>query len=236
MPFILRELTGKTRLGEHLRQMRRRRALTLSQMSSITQIQEKYLRSLESCAWSELPEPVYVRQFIKRYVSDLGENPEYFIERYDEECGMCNFASQKHCLPRQRVSALRMLSAHRIFKIFLLAALAVAILTYVGIQINRVLSAPALTVIEPLDGLAVSDARAAVRGMAQEAASIKINGEQILPNPRGEFETIVDLERGLNVITIEARKRYSRPAVIYRTVVVDATGPASGGDVAFSLR
>ena len=68
--------------------------------------------------------------------------------------------------------------------------------------------------------------------LIKEEARIKVNGETVLPSKDGTFEATIMLERGLNIIAVEGKKRYSRPATIYRMVVFD---PPAGDRAALSL-
>ena len=60
-----------------------------------------------------------------------------------------------------------------------------------------------------------------VAGRVFEEAEVYIDGEQILLNQDGTFVAQVDLERGLNLITVEAKKRYSRTSRVDRRVVFE---------------
>ena len=60
-----------------------------------------------------------------------------------------------------------------------------------------------------------------VSGRVDGEATVFIQDEQVVLGDNFNFETIIDLERGLNEIYIQAERRYSRRAVIIRTVVFD---------------
>ena len=63
--------------------------------------------------------------------------------------------------------------------------------------------------------------------MGDDDTTVVINGETVIISEDNTFTTEVDLIRGLNVVTIEAKRRYSRPAVIYRRVVFDPQGQSA---------
>ncbi len=58
-------------------------------------------------------------------------------------------------------------------------------------------------------------------GKADDGAQVVINGERVLMLADGYFEKEVVLERGLNVITVEGSKRYSKSAVTRRRVILE---------------
>jgi hypothetical protein len=68
-------------LGSLLRQTREARGLTLLDASQDTYIRALYLEALEKANLDQLPEPVYVHGFIKRYGDYLGLNGESLLEQ-----------------------------------------------------------------------------------------------------------------------------------------------------------
>jgi cytoskeletal protein RodZ len=78
-------------LGEvaaYLRQCREVRGLSLDEMASKTLIQRRTLQALEEADVAGLPEPVYVRGFIRRYASALGLKGDDVAEAYPIELGV----------------------------------------------------------------------------------------------------------------------------------------------------
>lgn len=68
-------------LGSLLRQTREARGLTLVDASQDIYIRALYLEALEKANLDQLPEPVYVHGFIKRYGDYLGLNGESLLEQ-----------------------------------------------------------------------------------------------------------------------------------------------------------
>jgi len=67
-----------TILGSRLRQVRLQQAISLEQVAAQTKIQQRLLNALEEGRMSDLPEPVYVQGFIKRFAEVLGlDEPEF---------------------------------------------------------------------------------------------------------------------------------------------------------------
>ncbi len=223
MGFAVRPLEDKETLGAKLQQMRRRLAISMEQAAAKTNIQQGYLEALERNDYTQLPEPVYTRNFIKRYVKFLEGDSKYFLKRFDEECGRCDVIQDHMRLPRQRIRGAKLLSSHRFIKIGMIAAVCLGIVGYLGWQINSLIMAPSIELFIPNDGVAVSEARTEVSGQVEERVQVWVNGSSVLPDRSGYFSTLVDLERGPNIINIEAAKRYSRKTVVYRTVVFESS-------------
>lgn len=221
MSFKVRQLEELETIGAKLHAMRRRLAISLDQAAERTHIQRKYLAALEADDHKNLPEPLYTRNFIRTYAKLLDADIDYFLRRYDEECGTCDVLVDPMRLPRQKVAWAKLLVAHRIFKIVIIALAGLAIIGYLGWQISAVMAPPEISLFEPMNGLATLEARVNVSGQTEEQVELWINGVQVILDQDGYFSTVVDLERGLNIIKIEASKRYSKTAELYRTVVFE---------------
>lgn len=219
MAFVIRKFDYAESLGEKLKTIRRCADLTLSEVSAKTKIRKTYLKAFEHGDFSKLPDPVYARNFLKVYVKTLGGDVGYFLKQFEEECGSCDFTKNAR-LPRQRARAFQFLVASRFVKVFVVALVTLGIVGYLGYQIRSILAPPTLIVYEPNDGIMTQEALITVTGLSEEGASVKINGVDVLLSQNGTFELPVALERGLNVISIESTKRYSRPAMEYRRVVL----------------
>lgn len=59
-------------LGSTLRRHRQEKQLTLEQVEARTCIRSRFLRAIEAGKLDELPEPIYIQSFIKKYAETLG--------------------------------------------------------------------------------------------------------------------------------------------------------------------
>ncbi|HBL39800.1 TPA: hypothetical protein DDZ10_03985 [Candidatus Uhrbacteria bacterium] len=231
MSFMIRPLKPGSTIGEELATVRRRLSIPLREASEKTRIQRRYLKALEENRWQDLPEPLYTRNFLRNYARFLGEDPAYFLSRFKEERGCCDLLTPSQ-MPRQRVRKGRFLVTPRLLKLGVLSLLLLGVTGYLGFQVRSILEPPSLSVVSPEDGSKTDSAILIVLGVIKEEARIKVNGETVLPSKDGTFEATIMLERGLNIIAVEGKKRYSRPATIYRMVVFD---PPAGDRAALSL-
>ena len=74
-------------IGPHLSDQRRRLGLTLADCESATKIRAKYLAALEEDRPGELPDPVYVRIFLRGYATFLGLDAGALLAELDERHG-----------------------------------------------------------------------------------------------------------------------------------------------------
>lgn len=219
MVFVVRKLLeGTNTLGEKLRALRRSKAVSLPMMEEATRVQRRYLEALERGRYDELPEPLYTRNYLKAYARALGADDQYFLELYDDEVGQMDLLAP-HRLPRLRVRKGRFL----VFSKFVAAGAVLTVILGIGgyflWQTSALLRPPSVVITNPNDGLTVGSALLSLQGYVKdEDVTVFVNGETVAITDDQNFLTDVDLTRGLNIITIEAKRRYSRKAVIYRRI------------------
>jgi cytoskeleton protein RodZ len=74
-----------TGIGELLRGERERRGLSHSQISRRTRLRKTFIEALENEDWDRLPQPVFVKGFLRSYASVLGIDPERLLGLYSVE-------------------------------------------------------------------------------------------------------------------------------------------------------
>lgn len=232
MGFVMRKLdrVPKT-LGEKLRALRRGKGVTLDIVERDTHIQRRYLEALEHGRYEELPEPMYARNFIRAYARVLEADEQYFIELYEEECGRCDLLTPMR-LPRQRVRKGSLFNLPRAVTTALITSAMLVVVGYFVWQVTELTRPPEVVLYAPTDGMATVDALLPVRGeVLKGEVTLTINDEPVVVNADNTFARTVDLERGLNVIKVEAKRRYSRTAVVYRRVVFEPEDKLSAANV-----
>jgi len=132
-------------------------------------------------------------------------------------------------LPPQPISGVLLVSPHRVFKTIIAAIILAAIGVAVTWEVLRVTTPPALTITEPADNLLTDQTTITLAGRAEPESTVTVNGAPIAVGVDGAFSEKLDLRTGLNIITISASKKFAKPNVIYRKVVVskEETPPVS---------
>lgn len=93
------------KLGDLLRGAREGKGLSLAKAEQGTRIRQRYLQALEEGDYAALPEPVYVKGFLRNYAAFLGLNAEEILDQYYGERGLrsrdvAEVREQIHPLPR----------------------------------------------------------------------------------------------------------------------------------------
>ncbi len=222
MSFVIRQLGDEIGLGQRLKALRGMANRTLGEMEKATKIRRSFLSAFEENAYDRLPEPIYARPLLRTYVRALGGDETYFLERFDIERGTCDFVDRAR-LPIRRTKTWQLFVSHRWLKILLGFILIASLLVYLGLELNTILTPPNLEITQPTDGFVTTEAVIHVQGMTEARAKVTINGQSVLLNPDGSFDREIPLERGVNLLTLEAAKRYSRIATVYRRVIYEPT-------------
>ena len=223
MVFVMRKLDRDPQtLGEKLRALRRGQAVSMDTMERTTHIQRNYLLALEKGDYAALPEPLYTRNFIRSYARVLHADENYFLELYMEECGRCDLVEPLRN-PRQRMRRMKLFVWNRFAAFAFFGVVMTALLGYLGFEVTSITAPPELLIFSPTEASLSHEAHIVIEGIVEREASVFVNGEQIAVHEDRTFSYTVDLEKGLNIIQIEAERRYSRRAILERTVVFEPT-------------
>lgn len=226
MSFLLRRLETTQTIGSLLKHLRKSANRTLLEMSQATKIQQKHLKALEADAWGSLPEPVYTRQLLRMYATALGGDANYVLSRFEKERGTCDILTPVR-LPRKKIRLAGLFSPHRLFASFGVLLLFLGAGVYMTSAISAMRRAPTLEVMSPEEGFVSNAASVRVSGKTEPETHVRINGQTVLSTQDGSFDTSVVLERGVNMITIEARRRHSKPTQVWRRVLLHLPEHAS---------
>lgn len=79
---------------EELKRARNAKQMSLAQAAEMTGIDTEYLTALENAEFSLLPDPLYVRGFIRRYAKIVGVNAKPILDAYREWEQEVNFIEE----------------------------------------------------------------------------------------------------------------------------------------------
>lgn len=224
--FIRKKVKTLT-LGERLEKTREYRGKTLADVSKVTGIQGAYLEYLEKGMFENLPAEVYVRGFIRRYAEYLGLPDQSLIRQYERERGMSRSLQNAEKGEQEilRRGAFRkipsaVITPSRIGTIVFLFAV-VAGFFYVYHQYRLFISEPVLVITEPTqETFQIEASFLFVAGKTDIESQVFINDQPVLVDEKGEFREKVDLQEGINVMTVRSVNRFSKEAKKVYTINV----------------
>lgn len=223
--FTTKTIACQQSLGECLAQRRVAMGLTLAQAAAQVHVNPAYLQALESSLHEQLPGTVYAVAFVKAYARLVGLDVGEAAQRYRSELKIAQAARGETGEQWRVVARTRwwqLLVPPRVVRNAGMALVVTLCLTYLGFKVEAIVRAPLLVLTSPADELLSDHPLLTVAGQTEAGGSVTINGQEVRLDPQGRFATPLDLQPGVNLIRITARKNHSNETVVLRRVVVQA--------------
>lgn len=199
--------------GELLLSARKKRRISIDRASRDLVIKKGHLQALEEENWRDLPEPAYVKAYIKSYAQYLKLDPEFVLAVYRREFDERMFPAKP--VPKRE---------RRFFVTpgkFLNAIFALAIVTfilYIATQYASIFSAPKLDISSPKNDEVTSVPAIKIIGQTEKDATVSVNGDFAPVDENGNFSYEYVLSDGKNDIELIASFRLSPKTKTTRTV------------------
>lgn len=211
--FKRRELPADT-LGESLKMVREEDGLTVEELGRRANVQAKYVAAIEAGRYDHTPGPTYVRGFLRSIADVLNLSTDMVVARFDNEPFPAVAGEQPHATPQRYLS-------YRTIRLLGLGVILLAALVYFGVQITRIVAPPPLVVSAPATDVVATEAQIVLAGITDPEVDVEVNGRAIQVGSEGKFQETLDLQPGVNTLTVSARKKRSRTATITRRVLVE---------------
>lgn len=211
--FVRRELPQNT-LGEALKIVREEVGLNQEELAQRANIQKKYLEAIESGRYDQTPGPVYVKGFLKSIAKILELSPEAVLARFE---------SESHSLPPKQPSPGRVKSiglSYHATRLLAVGLIVLAALVYFGIQIQKIILPPKLTILTPATDVMAKVPQILLSGQTEPGVNVQVNNLNVNVDPQGRFKETIDLQPGVNTLVVTAQKKRSRQTVVTRRVLV----------------
>lgn len=226
MNFTRKRVSSLT-LGEKLRKIRSDHRISLSEVSRSTKIQVRYLEALENGAYNQLPPEVYVRGFLRSYAGFLGIPEDAILKLYERERSIqknLGHVEASRFQPKAPLSFSFSFSP-KVFWGMVIMLVSLGFFSYLYYEFRAFVSEPRLVIHEPVDGQSVSEADIVIRGETDPRASVAINDEAAAVDEEGRFSEKLQLNPGLNVISVTSVNRFGKERK--ESVSVEAVLPSS---------
>ncbi|NLZ74689.1 helix-turn-helix domain-containing protein [Candidatus Falkowbacteria bacterium] len=216
--FIPKKIRQEEGLGEKLQQARRQKNLKIENIAQQLGIKTEYLIALEEERFDKLPAGLYGKNFIKKYASFLGLDNEEISQDWQRQTST---DSPNDPFSRKILAKNNFLVFPKIIRNLLVVGAIAVCLLYLGFYFKRIILPPELIILYPADNLSLNATSLEISGQTEKEAEVTINGELVLNNQDGLFSQTVNLKKGLNSITIKAKKKYSREETVIRQILVE---------------
>ncbi len=216
--FTPKRLAANDGFGEKLRQARLFKNMKLEDISRRINISVKYLRALEEENFNNLPNGLYRKNFLKEYANYLKLDSLELIKQLETitENDLSDNPFSQKILKKNKF-----LVFPKIIRNILIFLSVIICFLYLMFYFQKIISAPKLTIIYPEKNLLTKETAIEIKGQTEKEAEVKINGELILNNNNGNFSQTINLKKGLNTITINAQKKYSKESSVTRQILVE---------------
>ncbi|MBI5621799.1 helix-turn-helix domain-containing protein [Candidatus Falkowbacteria bacterium] len=232
MNFTTKQVSATLTVAEILSAARKEQGVDLEKIEKFLKINKKYLRALEDGRYDILPSLIYTKNFAKTYGEYLGLDTEHLGELIEKELGIVNQLSPQRDQPIEpEYLQSKILLTPKMIRYGLAITLALTCLGYLSWQVNAIFSSPRLSLTEPQPDLITQQNSITVIGDTLPEIDLLINNQTVLTDPAGHFTVALDLQTGLNTITVSAKKKHSQPSILTRQVlyqpieVIEGTAP-----------
>ena len=217
--FVKKELCYSHGLGAKLKSARELRQITAETASKRLNIRLDYLIAIEEDRFERLPSGLYSKNYIKEYSKFLGLPANEIKKWLNDNLEMVNEANDP--FSQKVVRKKEFIIFPKLIKNIILILIFLACLLYLALYFKKIVFPPELIIYQPDKNLKTSENSIKIKGKTESEAELSINGESILNTNEGEFETIINLKKGVNNITITAKKKYSGEASVLRQILVE---------------
>lgn len=221
--FKSKSITAIQTVAELLVFARTQRQSTVDEAAAELQISPFYLEAMEQGDYARLPSLVYSRNFIRQYGTWLGLHVPPLVTLFEEEWKL--FEKLQPVLidvPRRPlgIKSSDLWKLPRYARLAMASTIVLALFAYLGLELYQLRQPPVLTVESPSEEQMVARQLVQVRGQTEPEAEILINNQSITSDAEGRFNEKVALLPGVNIIQIQAKKKYSRENKVYRKIIV----------------
>ena len=191
------------------------RNVNLEKLSALTGIPERYIWAIQNVEIDKLPPYPYVRGYIKKISLALSLNHDEIWELYKKELSHKTSGAYDK-LPSNRF-AIKEVSKKSIG----LGLLAILLLIYLGMNLNRLIGEPELIITNPQELIvAVTGELFELSGrLGQRRDKLLINNEEIFVESDGSFTKDINLQPGLNTIEFKAKRLLGREKIAIRQIL-----------------
>lgn len=209
-------------IGTLLKGARLERGLTTGEAASDLRIPETYIVAFEDDDHWRMPDDAYTRLYLKAYATFLGFNAATLLKQQAKERGR-HVKAPLHAATdsrRREIPAWMFWVTPAVVQTALIFTVALGIAGYFGYELKRMVAPPSIVLASPQDGLVTNDRAISVSGTTEPEVTIRVNGKAINPDLQGKFSDTLELQDGLNLITIKSAKKHSREVTLTRRVIV----------------
>ena len=102
------------------------------------------------------------------------------------------------------------MTARTKLKYLLVTTFLIVIVSYGLYQMRWLINGPSITIDAPFNGSSLTSPIVIIRGQARRVAKLFLNGDKLIPDHTGRFESQLLLAQGYNIIQLDGEDRFGR--------------------------
>lgn len=189
--------------GEVIKNKRESLGKNLNTVSVDTKIQQRFLEYIENNQFDKFDSDIFASGFLKIYSKYLGLDVEKILALYRRSNQPNLKISKKN---KKKFRKERMRISPKTIGILTLVLFLISIIGYIGYQIYKFQKPPVLIVSQPVNEYVSNEKVIIIKGSTEASTLVEVNGTQITVEDSGLFETNLELEEGVNTISLKAWK------------------------------
>lgn len=207
------------RIGATFSEERKRKNLTLEEISKATKIREEFLGAIEKGDFKALPSSAYAYGFVRNYAKFLGlpieKSLALFRREFDEKknievlpIGLAN--PREYALPRFRIGK----------SMFLVGLIFFAVVAFLIFQYRAAIFNPGLSVEYPLENQTVNSVNIEIKGKTDPNSTLSIDNEDVSVESDGTFKKVITVFPGDTSINFQVENKFGRMTLLKRNIKV----------------
>lgn len=210
-------------VGALLRQAREESGLSLASVSARTKIPERFIVQFETDGRAT-QEDVYSKIYLKAYAKFLGFDTTTLVDLYKKEQARTAPAPERRAAPKKHPAAnlptSAMVVTPKVIHAVLLGLVVLGLAAYFAFEVKKIIAPPDISLAAPQDGLVTTERSLVIEGRTEREVALRINGKAVSPDANGNFRDMLDLQEGLNLITVVGAKKHSKEMTVTRRIIV----------------
>lgn len=224
MKWKIKAIEQENNLGIQVKTARAAKGLTIHRIANSYCIPKTFIEAVESNNYETLPNTVYTKGMLKKYLRILELHTKEGIAKWEEGHAHFDALSNKRITEKDIKQDKRPYKKGIINPIFLQKGFAIFVslflLVYIGVKVDAAITPTDLQLIAPYDQMTTTESSVTVKGITEPEVEVLINQFPVTVDENGIFEEIVTLQNGLNILEIAATKKYRPTHTIKRHILL----------------
>ena len=219
--FTARQVLSEYKsIGDQLRSTRLQKGFSVEEVSIRLKVRLEYIRALEDEDYASLPGGIYGKIFLKKYINFLGLDYKNIVKNFVKERKIY-LSDADDVFSKKVIKRHKLIIFPKVFRNILIVLAIITCVLYLGIYLKKITAAPRLEIIEPAGNQVQKELSVNIQGETEPESEVAINGQTVLIDKRGMFFQTIVLKRGVNIIVVKAKKKYSREQTVTRQILVE---------------